>query len=163
MDKEDEIAYPDIFMNELQLQLGRHIAATNSLLVKTSALLIVSGFSISMLIGFYNEKIHIIFFVLSIIFITSTILLSLWTFRPLKQTYPITSENYVNKAGKLDEEKIIERCKENEGDVVITVRAYLKAMYEIENENTNIGKRIKIGSITLICGFVIIYVMILYK
>ena len=162
--------YPKEFIEELRLQLGRHIEAQSSLNTKVNALLVVSGITVSIIFGFYgditsgnmtNDGIEYlvsddfkytvaVFF--TIVFITISIILALFVFRPMNTTYPITSSNYFSKDGKPNIEKIKERCEINIGKIELTVLGYLITMRKIEEQNKEISSKLQFGIVLYICG-----------
>ena len=163
--------YPKEFIEELRLQLGRHIESQNSLNTKTNALLVVSGITASIVFGFYgdianNNNISIyniedltsddfkytIAAFFTIIFISGSIILALLVFRPMNTTYPITSSNYFSKDGKPSIEKIKERCEINIGKIELTVLGYLITMRKIEEQNKEISSKLQFGIVLYICG-----------
>lgn len=160
--------YPKVFIEELRLQLNRHNEAQNSLNAKTNALLIISGITASIMLGFYSNIINepngnlykdVIF--IPFIFIIISILASLRIFAPRKSTYPITSSNYFDDDGCALVDKIKKRCEENIGDVTITAKNYLRSMRDIEKQNAFIGNTLIVGIFTYVVG-IITWIIIIY-
>ena len=160
--------YPKEFIEELRLQLKRHHEAQSSLNTKTNALLVVSGITAGIILGFYGNIINdqdIALYrdvlIIPIICIILSIFSSLMIFRPIDTFYPIMSSHYFDQTGKVISSKIKERCEKNIGDITITVSSYFEAMRDIEKQNKTIGKFLMFGISSYISGM-IIWISLIY-
>ena len=160
--------YPKEFIEELRLQLKRHHEAQSSLNTKTNALLVVSGITAGIILGFYGNIIsnqdialHRNVLIIPIICIICSIVTSLVIFQPRVTSYPIVSSHYFDQTGKIINSKVKERCEKNIGDVTITVSSYFEAMRDIEKQNETISKCLRFGIISYISGM-IIWISLIY-
>ena len=155
----EDTTYPTILIEELRLQLQRHHEAYNSIMTKTNALLVVSGITMSIILGFFNTTFNIeniamyqnwIFF--TILCLVASIIIPLIIFIPRSIFYPIASSNYFDKDGYPLLDKIKERCQKNGGDPIVTVEDYFKSMKNIERENQRNSTLLLIGITAYISG-----------
>ena len=149
-------------MEELHLQLKRHTEAQDSLNTKANALLVISGITASIILGFYgnmmdesNKDQYMIIIFVTLVCIVISIFLALLVFRPIDTPYPITSSKYINENGEINKEKIKKRCEDNIGDIAITASSYFKSMRNIESQNKKNGKYLTYGIGSYLFGIIL--------
>ena len=148
----EKIEYPDKFMEELRLQLQRHHDAYNSIMTKANSLLVVSGITASIMLGFYsnilnlfNNELYHYWFLATLGLIVASIIMPLITFDPKNTTYPLVSSKYFDSKGCINKDKIKKRCEMNEGDITITASSYFESMRDIEKQNLKKSRFLKFG------------------